>query len=352
MSPTPIAPPRSTGHRASGASVPFVPSRRRLLGASIAGAGLSGLLAACGSDKTPAAQAAGSGSWSFTDDRGTTVRLPTQPRRVALLTDTVTSALWPAGLRPVAAFASDPATTESVQLNLAKEGIVQIGGKDAQLDLEALAGAKPDLLIDVVQADGTLQTVGKTAAAAQIAPVVGISMYQPIEHIVTTAENITAAVGARLADTEAKTGYQSAAEKVRSAVKSNPGVRVGFVFDIGATELAVMNSGTWPILKTVAGLGVELVAIAQSEKNTYSQPISWERAPQIPADLLVWAVTDPLPTNPLWAKIPAVAAGQFWRPDLASWYTYSYANFTGLLTGLADHLAAAKPGIGPTSPLS
>ena len=176
-------------------------------------------------------------------------------------------------------------------------------------------------------------------------------LFRSIEHIVSTAENLTKSVGGKLADTGAKATYQAGAEKLRSAAKANPGVRVGFVFDISETELGVMNQKTWPVLQTVAALGVELVSVTQNSDNTYSEGVSWEKAPQIPADLLVWSVNDPLPTNPVWARVPAVAAGQMWKPDLASWYAYSYANFGTLLDGLAEHLAAAKTGVGPTGSL-
>ena len=330
------------------------PTRRRLLttsAGSVTGLGLAGLLAACGSSSDAGASSA-SDAWSFTDDRGVTVKLASRPKRIAFLTDTVTATLWAAGLHPVAAFVGNPSIAGSVGLTLSKQGITQIGGSDFELNLEALVGAKPDLLVDALQPDGTLQTASQNAQVKQVAPIVGINMYKPIEHIVTTAENLTKAAGAKLADANAKAAYQAGAEKLRSAAKANPGVRVGFVFDISETELGVMNQKTWPVLQTVAALGVELVAVKQDADNTYSEGVSWEKVPQIPADLLVWSVNDPLPTNPLWARVPAVAAGQSWKPDVASWYAYSYTNFGSLLDGLAEHLATAKTGVGPTGALT
>jgi iron complex transport system substrate-binding protein len=337
----------------------YAPTRRRLLttsAGSVAGVGLAGLLAACGSSSSEAGGSASSsgasGAWSFTDDRGVTVKLAARPKRVAFLTDTVTAALWAAGLHPVAAFVGNPSIAGSVGLTLSKQGIVQIGGTDFELNLEALVGAEPDLLVDALQPDGTLQTASQNAQVKQVAPIVGINMYKPIEHIVASAENLTKAVGDELADASAKALYQAAAEKLRAAVKGNPGVRVGFVFDISETGLGVMNQKTWPVLQTVAALGVELVSVPQNSDNTYSEGVSWEKVPRIPADLLVWSVNDPLPTNPVWARVPAVAAGQLWKPDLASWYAYSYANFGTLLDGLATHMASARTGVGPTGSLT
>lgn len=46
--------------------------------------------------------------------------------------------------------------------------------------LEALAEARPDLLIDAVQPEGTLHVASQLA---EIAPVVGLNLYRPIETI-------------------------------------------------------------------------------------------------------------------------------------------------------------------------
>jgi iron complex transport system substrate-binding protein len=326
-------------------------TRRRFLGGLggvTVAAGLTAGLVGCSSGRSEATAAATHGAgWRFTDDRGATVDLPTRPRRIAFLTDTVTSALWAAGLRPVAAFSSDDVTLRSVGLDLGKEGITQIGSKDFQLNLEALVGTRPDLLIDAIQQDGTLQTAGTNAQVKQIAPIIGVNMYRSVEHIVGQAERLTSSLGEPLTDVSAKATYLAAAARLRAATRANPEIRVGFVFDISPSELGLMNPSTWAVLQTVAALGVRLVPVPASSSDTYSQGISWEKVPEIPADLLVWAVADPLPVNPLWSHVPAVRAGQLWEPDLASWYTYSYANFAGLLSGLAQRISAAKPGIGP-----
>ena len=61
----------------------------------------------------------------------------------------------------------------------------------------------------------------------------------------------------------------------------------------------------------------------------------------------MWAVSDPLPDNPLWKCTPDVRAGRLWKPDLAPWYAYSWSNFTVLLDGLATHGHSARAEVGP-----
>jgi iron complex transport system substrate-binding protein len=333
-------------------------SRRRFLGGLGASATL-GALAACGGghgtagDRSGASAPASAGPWSFTDDLGKKVTLGHRPRRIATLTDTASAALWAAGLRPVAAFDSGQGITEAVGLDLRKtRGIISVGSKAGELDTEALVSAAPDLLVDAVQADGTLQTVGSNAKIKDLAPVVGINMYKPVEHIVGTADRLTSSLGTDLADASAKRVYDRAAGRLREAAAANPKLRVGFVFDIGGGQLGVMNAHTWAVLQTVHGLGLDLVEVGSGKDDTYSHAVSWENATDIPADLLVWAVADPLPTNPVWKRVPAVKAGQLWKPDIASWYAYSYGNFSALLSGLADRVSGAKAGIGAKGSLA
>lgn len=345
-------------------------TRRRFLGGlgtTVVAAGLTAGLAACGSDGDKPAAGASSGSassgaaptasasaagWSYTDDRGKTVHLDRKPTRIALLTDTVTSALWAAGTRPVAAYSSDKDTETSVGLDIPKQHIIQLGTTDFQFKLEELVAAKPDLLVDAVQADGTLQTISTTPKAGDLAPVVGLNVYQPVDAIIGSADKLTSAIGFPLADAAAKADYLSAVARLREAVRSRPGVRVAFVFDMGTDKIGVMNPATWSVLKTLKSLGVTLVQIPNTKANQYSMGVSWENVPQIPADLLVWGVPDPLPTNPLWAKTPAVHAGQLWNPTKSYWYSYSWAVYADLFGDLADRISAAKAGVGPKGTLS
>ncbi|MCE3029066.1 ABC transporter substrate-binding protein [Streptomyces sp. CMSTAAHL-2] len=323
------------------------PTRRGLLAGGLGTAALLGL-SACGTGNSASADGGSGGSaWSFTDDRGHAVRLPRRPKRIAFLTDSVGAALWAAGLHPVAATDSGQGIVPAVKPDWS--GVTKIYSADKGVRLEALAQARPDLLIDAVQPDGTLQVASQLPEVAKIAPVVGLSTYHSIEQIVGTADQLTGSLGTTLTDGEAKARYQAASTRLRKAIAANQELRVGFVFGIDKNTLGVMNPKTWAVLKTVSALGMNLVPVPGGSANTYSQAVSWENVPSLPADLLVWAVSDPLPDNPLWKRTPAVRAGQLWKPELASWYAYSWENFTVLLDGLATHVHSARAGIGPHS---
>ncbi|MFH8218033.1 ABC transporter substrate-binding protein [Streptomyces sp. NPDC018057] len=322
------------------------PSRRGLLAGGLGTAALLGL-SACGTGDSPAAGASGGAAWSFTDDRGRAVRLSRRPKRIAFLTDTVGAALWAAGLHPVAAADSGQGIVGAVRPDWS--GVTRIYSADKGVRIEALAQARPDLLIDAVEPDGTLQVASQLPAVGKLAPVVGLSTYQPIEKIAGTADRLTRALGAEPADAGARARYEEASARLRRAVAAHRELRVGFVFGIDKSTIGVMNPRTWAVLKTVSALGMRLLPVPDGADNAYSQAVSWENVPSLPADLLVWAVSDPLPGNPLWQRTPAVRAGQVWKPPLASWYAYSWANFTVLLDGLATRVQSARAGVGPHS---
>ncbi|MEW2164831.1 ABC transporter substrate-binding protein [Streptomyces sp. NPDC007084] len=346
MPSTTLRRPRATEPRRGLA--PFgQPTRRGLLAGGLGAAALLGLTA-CGSDSSASSGPSGpSGgdAWSFTDDRGRTVRLPHRPKRIAFLTDTVGAALWATGLRPVAATDSGQGIVSAVKPDWS--GVTKIYSADKGVRLEALAQARPDLLIDAVQPDGTLQVASELSQVTKIAPVVGLSTYASIEEIAGTADRLTRSLGVRLTDADAKSRYQQASTRLKKAIAANPDLRVGFVFGIDKNTIGVMNPKTWSVLKTARALGMDLVPVPGGADNTYSQAVSWENVPSIPADLLVWAVADPLPDNSVWKRTPAVRAGQLWKPELASWYAYNWENFTVLLDGLATHVRSARAGVGP-----
>jgi iron complex transport system substrate-binding protein len=330
-------------------SSPSELTRRRLLGAGVA-AGLTLGLAACGgSNSTNNATTADDpdAPWAFTDDRHKRIRVGHRPARVVTLTDTVTAAVWAAGLRPIGAADSDAGINEAAHVDFTRTR--KLVTKDGEINLEQLAALRPDLLIDAVQADGQLQAVSSTPNAARLAPVVGIDVYRPVEQILATSDRLTTALGAPLADAAAKRRYAAAAAKLRAATQANPRLRVGFVFGMGADNIGLMNPTTWAVLKTVAALGVNLLRVPAGKMNMYSQEISYERVTELPADLLIWAVPDPLPHAATWKAVPAVKADQVWQPQLPSWYAYTYDNFALLLDGLADHVRTARTGVGPTA---
>lgn len=326
-------------------------TRRGLLGAGVGAAALIGL-AACGSSETQAPKADGSGSWSYTDDHGSTVRLNQRPRRVAFLCDTVAAELWAAGVRPVASTFDAGGVLQAVAMT--DRGFRVIGsGIQGELNLEELAAAQPDLLVDALftyTADGktttVLQTVRDQPALTKIAPVVGMNVQRSVEAVIASADRLAGALGAPAsADAAAKARYDRATAAVRAAASGNPGVRVGFVFMTGDTGVDLMSAtqNAYPHMQTLRRLGVDLPAVEGD-----SQLYSWETVPDLPVDLVVWADSghQPPTSNAGWEAMPAVRAGQVWVPHPLSLYSYSWNVFASFFAQLAQHIAAATPGIG------
>lgn len=325
-------------------------TRRGFLAGGIGAAAALGL-AACTADGSSAPAPSG-GPWSFTDDHGKTVRLPSRPQRVAFLCDTVAAELWAAGVRPVASTFDTGGVLQAVGMTTG--GVRIIGsGLEGELNLEALAAAKPDLLIDALftyTADGTtttvLQTVRDQPRLAEIAPVVALDVQRDVEAVIGSADRLAAALGVPgSADAAAKARYDRATAAVRAAATKNPGVRVGFVFMTGDTgvNLTSATENAYPHMQTLRGLGVTLPAVKGD-----SQLYGWETVPDLPVDLIVWADTGHRPPtdNPAWRVTPAVKADQLWVPTPLSLYSYGWDVFADFFTELAARIAAARAGIG------
>src|SRR5262245_15764012 len=108
---------------------------RRLLASALVLA-LLGVLAACGGAPS-GGTAAQDAEWSFTDDTGTTVRLPERPTKIAGLTDATVS-LWNYGIKPVAVFGFTSMKADSSFDGKDLSGVAEVGRTYGEIDLEAL----------------------------------------------------------------------------------------------------------------------------------------------------------------------------------------------------------------------
>lgn len=162
-----------------------------------------------------------------------------------------------------------------------------------------------------------LQVASELTQLGDLAPIVGLSTYRPVEQIAATADRLTGSLGTTPTDTDARAAYEAASSRLAAAITAKRELRVGFLFGIDTTTIGVMNPRTWAVLKTVSALGLNLVPVPDTADNTYSLAVSLEKVSDLPADLLVWAVADPVPTGKVWEQVSAVRAGQLWQPDLA-----------------------------------
>ncbi|MQY32310.1 hypothetical protein SRB17_02580 [Streptomyces sp. RB17] len=336
-------------------------TRRGLLAAGGA-VGLGAALAACGDDKGKdngsgsGTQAAGSGPWSFKDDRGTTVRLDKVPADIVAFTG-VGAALHDYGVQVKGVFG--PTTTKDGKADVQAgdmdvSKVTVLGNAWGQFNIEKYASLAPDVLITTMFDDaGTLWYVPEESKKkiAQLAPSIGISVYdrrltEPLQRMWELAESLGADMKAAKV-TDAKKRFEAAAARLRAAAKSRPGIKVmagsasDQLFYVSGTNLSID-------LEYFKSLGVDFVEPPESAKKQgggWYESLSWENVDKYRADIIMMddrsSTIQPADiTKPTWKKLPAVKAGQVIARSPEP--ILSYDKCVPLLTNLAEALEKAK----------
>lgn len=301
-------------------------------------------------DPGPGALAAG--SWTFTDDVGATVTLPQRPARIAGLTDVVAS-LWNYGVKPVAAFGFTGITQDKRFAGRDLAGVVELGQSYGQINLEALAAAKPDVIVThayPVDTAGTLDPakslygfadLAQQQAAARIAPIVAIAMRGSAVQVIDRTVALATSLGADPAAISASRGrYAEAATRLRTA--AGRGLSVLVVAAYPDEGLYVAKALDDPTLRSFVDLGVRFVD--PGGDKYYWGTRSWETVGSLPADVVLESQIDPmsatdLAAQPTFARTPAAAAGQVYPWVFASLDHVAQAAY---MTQLAGQLEAAR----------
>jgi iron complex transport system substrate-binding protein len=290
----------------------------RLLGPLIAGLLV---LSACA---TPATQPDGAAAgWSYTDDLGATVALDERPTRIAGLTDVVAS-LWNYGIAPVAAFGYTGISQDRRFAGRDVGQVAELGRSYGQIDLEALAAARPQLIVThayPVDSAGTIDPakplygfadLAQQEAAARIAPIVAIRMDGSAVRVVDETVRLATALGADPATIDgARARYDVAADRLRSAAAS--GLQVLVVAAYPDDGLYVAKAPDDPGLTALADLGVRFVDPGGGDY--YWEAVSWENVGGLPADVVLDSqiddmTADQLMAQPTFAPTPAGRARQ------------------------------------------
>jgi iron complex transport system substrate-binding protein len=351
---------RPTPHLASllGAHLPGT-SRRAVL---LAGAGgLAGLLAACGSSSTDPAGSAtegtgaaspGDGPWTFTDDRGETITLDAVPTRIAGYADEV-SALWGFGITPVGVWHRYQLDQDANFADRDTSGVTVVGSTYGEIDLEALAGLAPDLLVVPGYPADSSGTLGEQLfsftdqaqqdAAAKIAPIVAIAQKGTSEGVIARNGELAASLGADLdsADNaQAKADWEAACDRVRAAAAK--GLVVGALYATPGDGMYWAKAADDPGLAFYASLGVTFLPLTTSEY--YWEQASWENAGKYTPDVVLYSPIDALDAaglkaQPTFAPTPAAQADQ-----LYPWYfgSMDHVQQARVLNALADDLEKAQ----------
>lgn len=335
------------------------PTRRGVLAAGGA-VGLGALLAACGEDGKSGGSggSGGGGSWSFTDDRGKTVKLDAAPERIVAFTGTA-AALHDFGLddRLVGVFGptklpnGDP-DPQAGDLDVEKVEI--IGNAYGEFGIEKYAATRPQLLITNMYEPGALWFVPEESKdkIVELAPALAIkSSRTSLRNVVLRYAEVARALGADLGArqvTDAKARFEKASERLRKAAKASGGLKV--LACSGAKDLFyASNPGISADLMYFSELGVTFVKPDNLDQGGYFESLSWENADKYDADLLLLddrtATLQPeqLKAKPAWRDLPAVKAGQV--TPWSSEPRFSYAGAAPLLDRLAKAVEdAAKVG--------
>jgi iron complex transport system substrate-binding protein len=294
------------------------------------------------------------GPWSFEDARGVEVRLDGPPRRI--VADTYTAAsLWDFGVRPVGIFGWGLELNSAWSNTLGNIDIdeVEIVGRGAELNLEALAGLAPDVIVGNGPVDPSdegaqpLMWVPQKAMSEveQIAPPLATRWFGiTLEQAIKGHEDLAAALGADV-DTEelrqAKEDYAEA-ERELAEVAANSDLRLMAV-TAGPDGMWVANPPGFVILGYLEQLGFEVVV--PDEPDGPWELLGWEQIDRYPADVILYVGENPLETGALddkelWGELPAVDAGQV-VPFNDKW-PYSYVFYAEALADLAEAFSESE----------
>ena len=336
-------------HRGAAPQVDDDATRRQFL----AGLAATGLFVACGSGDQPSATGPGDDpTWSFTDDRGVTVELPSTPRRLAMQED-VAGALLSYGMRPTMVFGNAPIADSPQFEGVGLDGIEEVGTSFGVINLERLASLRPDVILVPWSAsapdDVTWMGFEDRAQAdqvASIAPLVAVNVTDlAYSDMMPRFQRLAEALGADTGtDAQRKMleSFEQARQAVRAAAAAAPDIKVMAVSP--TPELMyIARPARDNELREYAALGVEIYSHAAAGEF---EEVSWERMPERPADVylvdsrLGFVDLDFLAEHPIWTSLPAVQAGQVGRHFLGT--VYRIPLVTALLQELAELISQAE----------
>ncbi|MFD4251187.1 ABC transporter substrate-binding protein [Amycolatopsis thermoflava] len=321
-------------------------TRRTFLTGSLAVAA-TGLLAACGSSGSDSS--ASGGAWSFTDDLGTKVDLDARPTRIAGLNDAIAS-LWNYGITPVASFGytglADDVNFTGRDLSQVKE----VGRTYGEIDVEALAAAKPDLIlthaypvdstgkIDPAQPLYGFKDVTQQQAVAEIAPIVALKMAGSATNVVDRTVELVRALGTEPA-ANAKQAYETARTRFKNA--TGKGLTLMAIAAYPGDGVYICKAADDPALRSYTELGLTYPDPGGSKY--YWEQVSWENIGKYPADVVLYSLRamdkDTLMQQATFARTPAAAAGQVFPWEFSS---MDYVAQARTLNNLATNLEASR----------
>jgi iron complex transport system substrate-binding protein len=313
------------------------------------------LLTACssggGAASTDTASSAGARSFSYTDYRGTTVKLDSIPKTL-VAQSSIAAALKDAGIQVKGAYGEltpDKSGALSYQDgSLDLKDLTVVGSTYGEFDIDKYAQLNPSLLIDYSYDKKSLWYVPQAQAdqVLALAPSIGVDpYYDDTDSAITAFVDLAGKLGADTAKlASAKKAYLAAEADAESAAKTS-GLTAAFVSPSPDT-LYVAQPTLIPEGNTLKTAGLDIVAPKNTDGQVFQQ-LSWEQtAPYQKADVLFVdarsydATLAALKDVAAWQALPAVKAGQVYP-----WYAsapYSYQQYTKVYSEFATALGEAK----------
>ncbi|WP_064694545.1 ABC transporter substrate-binding protein [Rhizobium aegyptiacum] len=254
--------------------------------------GLSAILVA------GAAQADDGKKVSIVDDRGVTVEVPAQPKRIASISYFADDVALALGIKPVASTYMTSGREPPFLLGLTA-GMKQIGQR-AKPNLELLSEAKPDLIIAIRR-----YTVGNAAQLQNIAPYVAYNM-ELLEESYKEVASLSKLLGKPERGEQLNADFRK--HLAEFAAKAPKGVHPRFLIMWGgATPFAFHTENTSASI--VAAIGGDNVPGPKSPGGEFGIDLSLET--MLEKDPEVIFVYDsgpdrPHESNPIWSQLSAV----------------------------------------------
>jgi iron complex transport system substrate-binding protein len=292
------------------------------------------------------------GEWTFTDDRGETVTLDAPPERIAAQS-TIAGGLWEYGITVDGVFGplryADGTPDPSVGL-ADPDDFTSVGEVDSQINLEALAAVRPDVIVAPMWSEDTFWGIADddVDAVEAIAPVIGIlvgdrSMEEPLDRLGDLAA--TFGDDTAVAVDDARSEFDAAGAALSDALDAKPDLTV-LATSGTLSELFVAWPGGFPDLAYYASLGMQIVEPTEHpEAGGYWQSLSWEQVDTYEADLILVDVRsgsldtllEQMPGSG--QSLPAVQADQMVAWPLAT--ALGYGNAAAVLSDLTETVESA-----------
>jgi iron complex transport system substrate-binding protein len=284
----------------------------------------SGAAAADAATGAPAGSGAATAEWSYTDATGTTVTLPQRPERVASYADYAIG-MFAYGLRPTAVFGRVDVATDPRFAGYDLSQTTVVGNSYGEIDLEALAASKPDLIVTGIYPTDRNGTIDSTqpyyafadleqqAQLAKIAPIVAIKVGGNGLDVIKSLTALTEALGAS-PDTvaAARADFDRASTELTAAATQSTLEVTQMYAD--ADGIYVVKPADEPETQLYQSLGVTYTDL-HPDGTYYWDIFSWENVGQMmTGDVLLANVEGfqqaELAAQPTFAASPALVAGQ------------------------------------------